>query len=66
MFTQRHLWFQVDNKGDVVMMMAKLQGSTAKSAAGQEPLTGNRSEFPEDIFRQSEESILIDERHRSD
>lgn len=56
----------MDNEGDVLMMMAQLQGLTAKSAAGQERLTGNGSELTEDIFRQSEESVLADERHRSD
>ena len=53
-------------EGEVLMMMATLQALTAKSAAGQQRLTGNGSEFPADIFRQSAESVLIDERQRSD
>lgn len=65
-FTLRNkgLGFQVDN--DVVMMMAKIHGSTAKSAAGQQRLQGNGFEFPADVFGQTAESILIDERHCSD
>lgn len=60
----KRLWLETDNEGDVLMMMmAKLQGSTAKSVAGQQCLTDNGFALPEDVFRQSE-SLLIDERHR--
>lgn len=48
------------------MMMATLQGSAAESAAGQRRLAGNGFEFPADVFRQSAESVLMDERQRSD
>ena len=39
-FTQikKHYCFWGDNEGDVLMTPAKLQGSMAKSAAGQEQL----------------------------
>ena len=50
----------------VLMMMATLQGLTAKSAAGQRRLTGNGFEFPADLFRQSPQSVLIDEIQHSD
>lgn len=57
--------FQVDNEGDIFIMMAELQSSPTKSAAGQHVL-GNGFKISTDIFRQSKESVLTDERHRSD
>lgn len=57
--------FQVDNEGDIFIMMAELQSSPTKSAAGQHVL-GNGFKISTDIFRQSKKSVLTDERHRSD
>lgn len=48
----------MDNEADFLMMMAKLQGSTVKSAPGQQCLWRNGLEFPEAILRQSVESLV--------
>ncbi|CAB1426679.1 unnamed protein product [Pleuronectes platessa] len=53
---------QVSGKGS----KSSSKGLTVKSAAGQQPLTGNGLEFPEGIFRLSDESVPLDERQRSD
>lgn len=50
----------------VLMMITTLQGSTAKSAAGHQRLTGNTLVFSVDVFRQTAQSVVIDERQRSD
>lgn len=63
---QRFERFQVYNEDDPLMMTAKIQGSTVKSAVGQQRLQSNGFEFPADIFGQSADSVLIDERHCSD
>lgn len=44
------------------MMITTLQGSTAKSAAGQRRLAGNGLALPADVFRQTARSVVIDEK----